>query len=99
MDIILNAPKRSLIRFATVAASTRTSSVIGPLMTSQPVLKSTVVKLVDGSGPCLEVKRNGVPMKAYHPSVTSWVKTLPPGAEKNLSVQYPPKSAVARMMA
>lgn len=101
MDIILDAPKRSLVRFTAAAAANKMTAnpntLVGPLMVNRPVVKSTVVKLTDGGGPCLEVKRNGVPMKIFHTSLSTWVKTLPSGAEQNLSVQYPPKPARAHL--
>lgn len=87
-QILLRAPKRSLVRY------THPNPSKAPPIT---VLKSTVVKLTDGNGPCLEVKRDGVLMKKAHPSLKSWIGRLEPGAHTCLNVQYPPTPRKAPM--
>jgi hypothetical protein len=57
-------------------------------------LSSVAVKLTNSSGPLLEVKRNGLVQKKWHPSIKNWIDTIPNFKKKNLSIQFPslPKS-------
>lgn len=52
-------------------------------------LSSVAVKLANGAGPLLEVKRNGVVQKKWHSSIKKWITTIPNFKEENLSIQYP----------
>jgi hypothetical protein len=65
-----------------------------------PTYSSTSVKLVDGIGPVLEVKRNGTPMKKWYPTLGHWVKTLPPAPNGTpagkLIVHLPPAPTKTR---
>lgn len=92
-QILLDAPKRSLVRYS----HPRPSSAL-----PTAVLKSTVVKLTNGNGPCLELKRNGEPMKKAHASLKGWVDSLhldAPPANGALSIQFPPSAKKAHPMA
>lgn len=70
---VLEAQKRSLVRFID--------------LNSTGVKKSSAVKLSNGNGPLLEVKRDGVPMKKHHANLEAWFSTLPAGAHKKLFLQ------------
>ena len=56
---------------------------------------STAVKLVGGTGPVLEVKRNGVPLKQWHASLVNWIDSFPRDSynmqsNASLKVHLPP---------
>ena len=77
IDTLVNAGKRSLLRYKSLTYS------------------STAVKLVGGTGPVLEVKRNGTPMKQWHASLVNWIASFPRdsygmSSSASLKVHLPP---------
>ena len=79
---MLSAPKRSLLR------------CVNPSPFA-PVKKSSVVKLADGNGAVLEVKRDGIVIKKHYANTAAWLSVVgTPGSTLFLQLPSVPKRAM-----